>query len=64
MARYVSKRLEQGKFCSKTGKTRHKNRKQALDHLHRLKKQDGDLMSVYRCWHCGDYHLGHDNGKS
>lgn len=41
-------------------KLRHATRDEAFDHLVRVEVLTGDMsLSVYRCRHCGTFHIGH-----
>ena len=44
-------------LCPRTNKVRHVNRRHAEQRMATLR--DDELMNVYRCWHCGDWHVGH-----
>ena len=43
--------------CARVNKIRHHNRRAALVQMATL--QDDELMNVYRCTYCGDWHVGH-----
>lgn len=48
--------------CPRTGKVRHKGRRDAEAHLAQLVAADdrhADRLKPYRCWSCGDWHVGH-----
>lgn len=46
-------------------KVRHVTRKKALAHLWRLVRRGAFLpwLNVYRCRHCGSWHVGHRPGR-
>ena len=50
-------------ICVATGKVRHPDRSGARLHNRGLLSQQHSAGDVYRCRLCGDWHIGHDNGK-
>lgn len=49
--------------CPRTGKVRHRTRDAASAHVLDLRRNDDDGQSErlrpYRCYSCGDFHVGH-----
>lgn len=43
--------------CPTTGKGCYRNEKRAKTALNHLRSQGDPVNGVYKCWHCGDWHL-------
>jgi hypothetical protein len=51
--------------CEATGKWRYIDRKDAKRHVRFIASKGGDgtgELQVYKCVHCGDFHVGHHLG--
>ncbi len=51
-------------LCAATGKQRHADKKKAALHLLDLRRRSGYGGKVYRCPHCGGWHVGRGRGPA
>ena len=59
----ASKRRLRRKQCE--GKAQHKSNDFALVELQRLRKKGVDgQFNIYKCTHCGFFHIGHATGRN